>query len=106
MNILQESIYYCLFGDAILNSEVNIEMPNHVTMLSYFSKQMQPQSTEQQLSFHTDNVYCNDGTFDEKRNSQGENTVTAILTLGDSQELCFPLNHVIIKLGKIVMISN
>ncbi len=89
MNILRESIYYCFFGDAILNSEVNIEMPNHVTVLSYFSKRMRTQSTEHQLSFHTDNIYCNDGTFDEKRNSQVENTVTAILTLGDSQELCF-----------------
>lgn len=89
MKVLRESIYYCLFGDSILKNEVNIEMPNHITVLSYFSKRVRQQSPEQQLSFHTDNIYGKDGRFDERKNSQGANTVTAILTLGDSREICF-----------------
>ncbi len=64
-------------------------MPNHVTILTYFSKRTRSKHVEQQLSFYTDNIYNNDGTFDHKQNRQGENTVTAILTLGDSHELCF-----------------
>ncbi len=50
---------------------------------------MRPQSPEQQLRFHTNKIYYNDGTNAHKRNSQGENTFTTILTLGDSHELCF-----------------
>ncbi len=89
MNTLQESIYYCSFGDVTLNNEVNIKMPNHLTVFSYFRKQVRPQSPEQQLSFHTDNIYSNDSIFDDKQNSQGENTVTAILTLEDSCNISF-----------------
>ncbi len=66
MIILQERIYYCLFGDVIINNNVNIEIPNHATVLWYFSKQVKPQSPAQWLSFHTDNMYCNYGTFDAK----------------------------------------
>jgi len=89
MNFLHEVIYYFLLGDKDLNNEVEIEMPNHVTILTYFSKRTRAKPVEQQLSFHTDNISNNDGTFDHKQNSQGENAVTAILTLGDSRELCF-----------------
>ncbi len=83
MNFLREVIYYFLLGDKDLNNEVKIEVPNHVTILTYFSKRTRAKPVEQQLSFHTDNIYNNDGTFDHKQKSQGENTVTAILTLGD-----------------------
>ncbi len=89
MNFLCEVIYYFLLGDKDMNNDVEIEMPNHVTILTYFSKRTRAKPVEQQLSFHTDNIYNNDGTFDHKQNSQGENTVTVILTLGDSRELCF-----------------
>ncbi len=69
MNYLYEVIYYFLLGDKDLNNEVKIEMPNHVTILTYFSKRTRAKPVEQQLSFHTDNIYNNDGTFDHKQNS-------------------------------------
>ncbi len=34
-------------------------------------------------------LYGKDGRFDERKNCQGKNTVTAISTLGDSCEICF-----------------
>ncbi len=64
-------------------------MPNHDTILKYFSKHTRVEPFLQQLPFQTDNIYNNDGTFDDKCNNQGENTVTATLTLGDSCEICF-----------------
>ncbi len=86
MNTLQESIYCCLFGDANLFNEVNIQMPNHVTVLSYFSK---PQSPEQHLSFHMTTYIAMMVHLMIKEIVRGENTVRAIMTLGDSHEICF-----------------
>ncbi len=88
MEILYNNIYNGLLEAADFKIEVSIEIPGYITALSCFSKQVSEKSPEQQFSFLSDNMYGKDGRFDQRKSSQGENTVTEVLKLGDLQEIC------------------
>ena len=73
-----------------VEKNVRVDPFNHVTLLFYYPKTADlNDSMKQMLGFHTDNVYSHWGVFEHAKNSQVENTVTAVLTLGDDHKLLF-----------------
>ena len=58
---------------------------NHCTALLYYAgKDLKPKSY---MPFHCDVTYNNKGLYDELKNEQVENTPSVIITLGDSRQL-------------------
>ncbi len=54
------------------------------TIITYLNQMKLPE--------HKDQIYKNDGSFDQSQNSQLENTITAILCFGDTRWLDFSLH--------------
>ena len=73
---------------SILNlEEVNLDNHfNHMTLLTYYSSS--DSNRKSSMGYHSDMFYnLKDGLYDARRNSQVQNTVTVVLSIGDNRTL-------------------
>ena len=56
-----------------------------MTALAYYDKDQQKEPL--QLPEHRDNVFGPTGAFLDKKNTEGENTATVVVSLGDTMKL-------------------
>lgn len=68
------------------NDDIVKVLPNHMTSLHFYHKR-QEKSEDEQLAYHCDCLWDDDGKWLPKKNSQQMNTPTFSLTVGDSRTL-------------------